>query len=232
MGLGISGLVIAAFAQGFLGSFHCLGMCGPFLGLIQSRSNSGVLTAILYSVSKSLSYAWIGFLLGGIGWTANRFLYSDFAFYLGLGIVFLIGLTTIFPRVSKISLSHAPQWLIGLSARFFNRTQKPVYLALGMGAISGLLPCGLLYPAYGLSFLGGGPWEASLIMVAFGMGTAPALFTLAITGAKLRNWTQTKGYRIGYGIFLVIFALYTIFNRIQLPPESPEDCHDRVEIEK
>ena len=58
------------FLMGFLGSAHCIGMCGPLvMALPFSRENgiSKYLSMLLYHVGKILSYASLGLVVGLFG---------------------------------------------------------------------------------------------------------------------------------------------------------------------
>jgi sulfite exporter TauE/SafE len=54
------------------------------------------------------------------------------------------------------------------------------------------------------------------------------LLTLGLSGQKVMLFLQNKAFRVGIGIFLVIFAIYTIVNRIQLTEEEQIECHTEI----
>jgi sulfite exporter TauE/SafE len=51
---------------------------------------------------------------------------------------------------------------------------------LGFGAANGLLPCGLVYASLGIPVAASDPLVGALAMVAFGLGTVPALTAVAL----------------------------------------------------
>jgi sulfite exporter TauE/SafE len=217
-----------ALLQGFVGSPHCLGMCGPFVFLLNSRDEAGIFSGLLYNFGRTISYSVVGFILGSIGWGANRFFLADFALYLGSALVLIIGLQYIFPIFPRLFQSHAPHWILRYATSALKNINNVPLLSFMMGTISGLLPCGILYPAYSLSLLTGDPLQGSLVMVVFSLGTYPMLLTLGLSGQKVMLFLQKKAFRVGIGIFLVIFAIYTIVNRIQLTEEEQIECHTEI----
>lgn len=59
-----------ALVLGFVGSFHCVGMCGPIAMSIPRSSNSFLgLTgsALIYNTGRILTYAVFGLLFGFLG---------------------------------------------------------------------------------------------------------------------------------------------------------------------
>lgn len=216
-------LLTTAFLQGLIGSTHCLGMCGPFVILLQSREGSGVLSNFIYNFGRTISYAIMGILLGFLGWGANRFLFADFASYVGGSIIIILGLGYIFPLFPKLFALSAPSFIKRWATDFLKNIQNIHLLSFLMGSVSGLLPCGLLFPAYGLSLLAGDPWMGAVVMVSFSLGTYPMLLTLGLSGQKFLTIFQKKPYRIFIGILLIVFALYTIFSRVYMNPD-PEEC--------
>jgi hypothetical protein len=55
----------------------------------------------------------------------------------------------------------------------------------GLGLLLGLLPCGLLYSALIAAVARGGPVEGAVGLLAFGVGTAPALLGLSLADELL-----------------------------------------------
>ena len=63
-------MYLLAFTLGFIGSLHCVGMCGPIALLLPlQRQHKGFryLQLGAYFTGKTLSYTLIGLLFGGIG---------------------------------------------------------------------------------------------------------------------------------------------------------------------
>ena len=71
------------------------------------------------------------------------------------------------------------------------RRSSPRASALGAGLINGALPCGLVYAAALLAVTAGGPLQAVLVMLAFGLGTVPMMLgvwsAVAVVPARWRS---------------------------------------------
>ena len=58
------------FAAGFLGSFHCIGMCGGFACALGRDPRGGAATAerhLLYNLGRLTTYCFLGALAGALG---------------------------------------------------------------------------------------------------------------------------------------------------------------------
>jgi hypothetical protein len=94
-------IILSAFTLGILGSLHCIGMCGPLVMSMpfqKVREGSIYVATINYHLGKTLTYAFLGLLAGGIG--------QGFAFFkwqqilsISAGIILL--LITFFPFLKK-----------------------------------------------------------------------------------------------------------------------------------
>lgn len=77
----------------------------------------------------------------------------------------------------------------GLASRLLTRIRP--WLAgggcrgIGTGLVLGFLPCGLVYAALAAALAAGRPLAGALAMVAFGLGTIPALGVVGISGQAL-----------------------------------------------
>ncbi len=62
--------IIAALSIGFLGSFHCIGMCGPIALALPVPNSSNInffFGRIIYNLGRIISYAVMGFIFGWLG---------------------------------------------------------------------------------------------------------------------------------------------------------------------
>ena len=63
-------MFLTAFAIGALGSFHCIGMCGPIaLSVPMGGKNGlvGVIRALAYNLGRISTYALLGLIVGLLG---------------------------------------------------------------------------------------------------------------------------------------------------------------------
>lgn len=216
-------LLLTAFMNGFLGSVHCLGMCGPIAWLIQSKSESSFWSNFLYNFGRTLSYSLVGGILGFFGWGLNEFFLADFAFWLGIFLLLFISLGYLFPNFFNSHLFSPNSKYVAIFMKKISKIENVNFLSFSFGILSGLLPCGLLYPAYGLALLSGSFLFGSLTMFVFSLGTYPMMFGVNFFSQKLKAIFSQSKYRYALGAILLLFALYSIYYRFNLTDE--ESCH-------
>ena len=171
--------MITAFIIGMLGSFHCVGMCGPLT--ITFTEQTGVrayLSFITYHLARISVYALIGVLFGLIGTTFEIIHIQKFgAILVGTLILVIYG----FPKArnqmeSLYYRSFFYQWVKKHFTGYYGTKAK----WLAAGTVNGFLPCGLIYLAAAGAILTNEIGSAALYMTLFGLGTLPGLMTLTI----------------------------------------------------
>ncbi|MGC2028709.1 MAG: sulfite exporter TauE/SafE family protein [Steroidobacteraceae bacterium] len=185
-----------AFIAGVLGSTHCLAMCGGLAtALGTARGGGSRWQPLLYQLGRILSYGLGGAIVGSLGEAAGMgFETSRWSEVLRLGtalIVVLIGLNI------ALGAGLQPRWLraperwgalvwrrLAPIARGRLPTQ-PALRALTMGLLWGWLPCGLVYSVLLAAAFAGGAPGGGATMIAFGLGTLPAMLGLSYAGARL-----------------------------------------------
>ena len=68
-------LIVAAFTIGIVGSFHCVGMCGPLAMSLPLQAQQGpkLIGALLYNFGRIITYSLFGLLFGIIGQSVALF---------------------------------------------------------------------------------------------------------------------------------------------------------------
>jgi uncharacterized protein len=206
--------LIPAFLLGFLGSLHCIGMCGPIVLALPQHESNKVLVAmdgLLYNFGRILTYCMLGLLSGLIG---SFFGLERYQGILEISIGAIILLYFIIPRKSRAGMADNKVFnFVSTKFRrlfnyFLNSHDKTSLAILGM--LNGLLPCGLVYVA-----LGGAIAEAELVtsisyMAAFGLGTFPVMFSIYFAKNFIPiNWRRKLTKLIPYAI--AALALLLIF---------------------
>lgn len=209
----------AALLTGLLGSAHCLGMCGGISGLFAMRSGAAGLRrqlpmAVTYNAGRLASYAILGFVAAALG---ARFtgltpaLAGPVRLAAGV-IIILIGLQIAFDL-------RVLGWLERMGGKLWERVAPlarglmPVTSlprALGLGLLWGLLPCGLVYSVLLVAATTAQPADGALVMIAFGLGTTPAMLLTGLGAARLSQLMQQRRTRLGAGLLIVILGLLTI----------------------
>lgn len=221
-------MLYTAFILGLLGSFHCLGMCGPIAFVLPvDRSNRSrmIWQIFLYHLGRLITYAIIGLLFGLIG----KGLYlAGFQQRLSIIIGIIMILSVVIPArvLNKYNFSRPLYKFIGevkhkLGLYLKQTSNKALFL---IGFFNGFLPCGLVYMAvFGSISTGSAPYGA-LYMFLFGLGTVPMMSGAVILGnfvsLKVRNKIQKL-----IPIFVVIIGLLFILRGMGLgiPFISPPD---------
>ena len=80
--------------------------------------------------------------------------------------------------------------------------------ALGLGLIWGWLPCGLVYSVLLLAATTTDAAAGGLVMLAFGIGTMPAMIATGVSASKIAQFMSGK--RVGAGLLIVVLGLATI----------------------
>ncbi len=180
-------IIISALTLGFLGSFHCAGMCGPIaLALPLKNSNwlSSVLSTLFYNFGRTITYALLGLLFGLIG---KGFQMAGFQQIVSVVTGVIMILTVLFPlffrnRFKAKSFSIISKIQNSLSKKFAISS----YLSLfSIGLLNGLLPCGLVYTAVALAITSNDSITGMIAMIAFGLATSPMLIAISIIGNSL-----------------------------------------------
>ncbi len=215
----LAAVPFAAFLTGLLGSAHCLGMCAGISGLFAVNSGVGSLRrqlpmAFVYNIGRVASYAVIGTIVAAFGGAVVRSIPGIAAPIRVLTgtVIILIGLQVAFNLrlLSPIERMGAVLWK-GLApvARHFVPV-KNLPRALGLGLLWGWLPCGLVYSVLLIAATSAHPLDGAATMVAFGIGTMPAMILTGIGAAQLSSAMQRRGTRIGLGLLVVIIGILTI----------------------
>jgi uncharacterized protein len=174
--------VITAFLLGFMGSLHCAGMCGPLILMIPvvgSSRASHVMSRGFYHAGRISVYGAVGLLFGLIG---ESIALAGFQRWLSIitGTLMLAALLSVIPIKAK--LWRMPLFL---KKRFASSLQRRTFSSIfALGAINGLLPCGLVYMAATASVAAGGAIESILYMILFGAGTLPMLIGISFIGNR------------------------------------------------
>ncbi|MCF8255970.1 MAG: sulfite exporter TauE/SafE family protein [Flavobacteriales bacterium] len=179
-------MFIPAFIIGALGSFHCIGMCGPIaMAVPMGRSGdwSGIIRGLSYNVGRVITYAMLGLIVGLVG---QRLALGGYQQMLSITIGAIILLAVLMPRSITRKMDPASKvavWLMRAKSVFGTalRSKSPLG-PLGLGLLNGLLPCGMVYVGMAGALAVGKVMESTLFMVAFGLGTLPMMLAVHMAG--------------------------------------------------
>lgn len=176
-----------AFMLGVSGSLHCVGMCGP-LAMALPSGKRPVIGRLVYSLGRLFTYTLIGLVAGSVGYLISSAGFQK-TLSISAGILILVMALVQWSGNSRLSaFSLIGRWTSGIKSLFRNLFGNRS--AIGMfliGVVNGLLPCGLVY----LAAVGAAASHSTLqgisYMLAFGIGTLPAMFVMSFAGSWMGN---------------------------------------------
>lgn len=215
--------IATAFAAGLAASGHCVAMCGSVTCTIDAACAPGTRarTHGLFLVGRVGGYALAGLAAGALGGAAQALTptsaqWGARAAVALLGVV--VGLQT--AGILKVFSGLEPAFKrlferVSPRARALLRAPSPS-ASLTLGLLWSLVPCGMVYAALALAASAGGALAGAASMLAFGLGTAPALLTLAWLSARVRGtgalrasqrarWITTA--RVALGLTVALLSL-------------------------
>lgn len=194
-----------AFFMGLFGSLHCVAMCGPlvlaFTTDSRNRSWQVFANAILYHVGRVGMYGLLGLAIGALGhvlevkdWQRGITLFTGFLL-VGMGLLSLFGKR--FHRFIRLQ----QQFVAPLTRWVGYWLYRPGgHLVVGM--LNGLLPCGMVYMALAAALSAASLQGSGMFMVVFGLGTWPAMLTVALIG----SWAKTR-IRFNFAFWLPVLCI-------------------------
>ncbi|WP_017219962.1 sulfite exporter TauE/SafE family protein [Moritella dasanensis] len=213
--------LFAAFMIGVLGAGHCIAMCGGISGAIahanKQTTQANHLAPLFYNLGRISSYTLIGAIVGftaqiGLNFGAGYDLLLILRFVSGITLI-LIGLYIAQLNSAILQLEKVGrlvwQYIQPLARKFM--PLKTPYHAFPLGFLWGWLPCGLVYSALTLALSTGSTLNASLTMLAFGLGTFPIMFLVGSLSTKFNSLIQNSKFKKFSGLLLVLFGLHVIY---------------------
>lgn len=230
-------IFLTALTLGFLGSFHCVGMCGPIaLALPLNRESlfSKVTGALLYNTGRVFMYALLGGLFGLIGQSIIIAGYQQsLSIILGITVLIMIllpnKLATKF-RFLSFTYSFIGKLKQKLKTLFKQNSFSSLFF---IGTLNALLPCGLVYLGIAGAIAAGSLLQGSIFMAVFGLGTVPAMLTVALISSSI-NINFRKKINKAVPVFAASMALLLILRGMNLgiPYISPEMSVTKPECTK
>lgn len=224
------------FVIGFLGSFHCIGMCGPIalaLPVFQESYAKLLFGRILYNFGRIVTYALFGALFGLFG-SSLALVGLQQNVSIAIGVIMLA--VILLPRKYKNRLTEF--YLYKLISEFIKSSfskltrRKSSSSLFVIGVINGFLPCGFVYVAVAGAVSTGSVAAGSAFMALFGLGTFPIMLAASLAGKYINLGLRTKINKL-IPVFAVILAVIFILRGLNLgiPYLSPKLQHSPVQEE-
>jgi len=226
-------MLLSAFIFGLLGSFHCVGMCGPIAFMLPvDRTNSAkkITQVSIYHLGRLTAYSLIGLVFGLIGKSLYIFGFQQ-QLSIIIGVLMIVAIILPYKTISKYNL---PKPLFKIISKIKSSLgtalkKKTTDTFFTIGFLNGFLPCGLVYMAVFGAIASGNALQGSLYMFLFGLGTIP-LMTTAIYLGKFLNSTIKQRIQQAIPIFVIIIGVLFILRGLGLgiPYISPKPVVDIV----
>ncbi|MCF8415763.1 MAG: sulfite exporter TauE/SafE family protein [Crocinitomicaceae bacterium] len=218
--------ILYGFIIGLTANLHCIGMCGPIAMAIpvNRKNNLTILSGILqYNIGRILIYVQLGIIVGAIGITAET-----------LGALQIMSIITgVFliiyawrKYIGKIFDSTFP--MFGLNSFVSKNLGKVIssnlpFKNVFLGALNGLLPCGMVYVGLMNALIAGSPGQSALAMLAFGAGTLPAMIAVGFAANKINStFRQRINVIIPYMLTAVGLLIVLRGMNLDIPYISPK----------
>ncbi|HVI48008.1 MAG TPA: sulfite exporter TauE/SafE family protein [Chitinophaga sp.] len=175
-------MFITAFVLGFVGSFHCIGMCGPIALTLPVQHPEGAAKAagiLLYNAGRITAYALMGILFG---WLGRQFYLGGMQQWLSvtIGTLLLLIVLLKYAGIRSAKGGYLPDIFTSkIKSTLGTLLRRQRFSTLyAIGFLNGLLPCGLVYLGIAGAVATGSVLKGMVFMAAFGAGTMPAMMAV------------------------------------------------------
>lgn len=210
---------LAAFLIGLTGAGHCISMCG------------GIAAAVTIGISGQPQHHWIYLLCYNVGrisaYMIAGLVVSQAVFQVSTvsGSTSILILLRILASIMMIILGlYIGQWWHGLTyiervghilwryisplSKHFLPLTSPTK-AIPFGFLWGWLPCGLVYSTLTWAAVSGDAMSGMMIMLAFGLGTLPAMMVVGSFANKVKLLLKNNYFKRTNALFIIIYGSHT-----------------------
>jgi hypothetical protein len=217
--------ILAGFLLGLLGSFHCVGMCGPLVLALPYKAGSNfVISRLVYNSGRVITYSLLGLLFGLIGSRLDMIGLQQIV-SISLGVIIL--LSVFVPGSYKANLSgklglYRPIGILKSSlAKLFKNHSDTTMLSIGI--LNGLLPCGFVYIAISGAIAIGDAGSSMIFMAMFGVGTMPIMLGVSLIGTKINLTLRQKLSRLVPALSVLLAVVFILRGlNLGIPYISPK----------
>jgi len=226
-------IYLVAFLTGFLGSFHCMGMCGPIALALPSGGASMAGKAagrLLYNFGRIITYSLLGVLLGTFG-AGLKLAGLQQSISIGAGVMIIL-MVLFSTRFIEKKIGNPLKWFGGdLMGKLF-RSKSPASLFV-IGLLNGILPCGFVYVALVGSVATQDVLQGSIYMALFGLGTLPMMFGVSVAGQFMSAaWRSSITRMVPYiAVFIGVLFILRGLN-LGIPYVSPQVSEEKTEVKE
>lgn len=207
--------LITALLLGLFGASHCLVMCGGIAASMGSRMQQQRFSgALVFNAGRICSYALAGALVGAAGlWLQSQHQWLMIALRSLAGVLLIL---------MGLYIARWALWLTRLEQLgqgLWRHLQPLTRSLIGshelidrwlLGMLWGWLPCGLIYSTLSWVAANADPLNGALAMLAFGIGTLPAMLTGTLAASALMQLIQHTWLRRASGALLILYGSWTL----------------------
>ena len=218
-------MFVSAIILGLLGSFHCIGMCGPIAFMLPvDRTNKlkQLFQVASYHLGRLFTYSLIGLLFGFLG---KGFYFFGFqqqlSIIVGISMILVILLPKTFQKYNfSKSINRLVMKVKSSLGKELKKKRNDTFFTIGF--LNGFLPCGLVYMAIFGALATTNSLSGSLYMFIFGLGTVPLMTTVIYLG-NFTNGITRKRIRQAIPYVVVLIGILFILRGLGLgiPYVSP-----------
>lgn len=210
----------SALLIGLLGAGHCVGMCGGISSALTfaiQHDSAGKRASLIvaYNLGRIFSYVLIGTIAATVAAYIQHLGFPYFRVVAGVLMIlmgfYLSGWWRILTWLERGG-KGLWQYLQPIGSRLL--PVQNARSAFFLGAIWGWLPCGLVYTALAFSATQADAAHGALVMLAFGIGTLPAVVTGGLAAQALKSFLQSRGFRYFSAVLMILFGLWTIYGSL------------------
>lgn len=209
-----------------MGSFHCIGMCGP-IAIALPKTKNLVLSRLLYNFGRVITYSLLGLLFGLLGARLEMFGLQQII-SISLGVLIIVSVLT--PAVYRIKITNSLGLYkpIGMLKMYFSKMFKSHTNTsmLTIGILNGLLPCGFVYIGITGAIAAGDTLNGMLFMTMFGLGTLPVMLGTSLIGSAININLRQKLTRLLPALSVVLAVIFILRGlNLGIPYISPKLEH-------
>ncbi len=225
-------MFLSALIFGLLGSFHCIGMCGPIAFMLpvdRQKPIKRFFQITSYHLGRLFTYSLIGLLFGFLG---KGFYLFGFQQQLSIFVGITMILIVLFPKFfNKVNLSKGISKVIfkvkNALGKELKKKGNDTFFTIGF--LNGFLPCGLVYMAVFGALTTTNAFYGSLYMFLFGLGTVPLMTAVVYLGNFSKGNFRKRIQKIIPIVVVIIGVLFILRGLgLGIPYVSPAPVIDLV----
>jgi uncharacterized protein len=224
--------LLSAFLVGFVGSGHCLAMCGALSQGFARSCGGGCSGNLRRNLVRIAGYGLLGALAGGLGNTGlavtRALAYRDVLQSLSGVLMLVTGAVILLGSNRMAWLARPGLRLLPLLVRIRMHLPKSQgwMRDLSAGLLWSLMPCGMVYAIIVSAWLSTSALQGGLLLLSFGLGTLPSLLSLELLLAQLQRRPKYRRVLAAGLLLLGASAVAIAQDWLHLPMPSwlPEGC--------